>query len=197
MEKDKMMPYRVVLVGGSAGSLEVVLELLKYMLPFRTYSLVIVLHRKSGEDNKLEQLLAMKTKIPVKEVEDKTALVPGAIYVAPSDYHLLFEKDGTLSLDTSDKVNYSRPSIDVSLESAADAYGSRVAAILLSGANADGTDGLKAVKQAGGTTVVQDPKTAEMPFMPNHAIENAEPGSVLNVEEIGEFLNDIASLAQE
>jgi len=192
-----MMAYRVVLIGGSAGSLEVVLDLLKSMSPFRSYSLVIILHRKSGEDNKLEELLALKTNIPVKEVEDKTALAPGAIYVAPSDYHLLFEKNGTLSLDTSEKVNYSRPSIDVSFESAADAYGNGVAAILLSGANADGTQGLKIVKQAGGMTIVQDPDTAEMPFMPKHAVENAAPDKALDAEGIAAFLNDMANSAQK
>lgn len=197
MEKDKMMPYSTVLIGGSAGSLEVVLELLKNMPAIPAYSLVIVLHRKSGEDNTLEELLALKTKIPVRNVEDKTRLAPGSIYVAPSDYHLLFEKDGSLSLDTSEKVNYSRPSIDVSFESAADAYGAAVAAILLSGANADGTEGLKAVKLAGGMTIVQDPETAEMPFMPASAIENGEPGKVLDVEGIAAFLNEIAASPQK
>ena len=197
MEKDKMMPYRVVLIGGSAGSLEIVLELLKTLAAFSAYSVVIVLHRKGGEDNTLEELLVLKTKIPVKGVEDKTVLNPGTIYVAPSDYHLLFEKDGTLSLDTSEKINYSRPSIDVSFESAADAYGNGVAAILLSGANADGTEGLKIVKQAGGTTIIQDPDTAEMPFMPKHAMENAAPDKVLDVEGIAAFLNDIANSAQK
>lgn len=192
-----MMPYRVVLIGGSAGSLEIVLELLKTLAAFSAYSIVIVLHRKGGEDNTLEELLVLKTKIPVKGVEDKTVLHQGTIYVAPSDYHLLFEKDGTLSLDTSEKINYSRPSIDVSFESAADAYGNGVAAILLSGANADGTEGLKTVKQAGGTTIIQDPDTAEMPFMPKHAMENAGPDKVLDVEGIAAFLNDIANSAQK
>ena len=122
-------------------------------------------------------------------MEDKTALVPGNIYVAPPDYHLLFEKDGLLALDTSEKVNYSRPSIDVSFESAASVYGSSLLAILLSGANADGTKGLTAVKSAGGKTAVQDPKTAEMPFMPEHALVHSRPDKILSLDEIVGTLN--------
>lgn len=153
-----------------------------------TYSLVVVLHRKSAEDNTLEELIAAKTAVPVTEVEDKTPMLPGHIYIAPSDYHLLFENDDTLSLDTSEKVNYSRPSIDVSFESAAEVYGESLSVILLSGANADGTAGLIAVKNAGGTIIVQDPETAEMPFMPNNAIEKITPDLVLTIEEIGQLI---------
>src|SRR5688572_30214912 len=134
MEEDKVN-YRVVVIGGSAGSLDVLLRLLKRLSGTPKYALVVVLHRKSGEDMTLEELVGLKTAMPVTEVEDKTPLKPGAIYIAPADYHLLFEKDGTLSLDISEKVNYSRPSIDVTLESAAEAYGKELLAILLSGAN--------------------------------------------------------------
>lgn len=188
MEKDKMISgCRVLIIGGSAGSLEVLLKVLPPLTSI-TYSLVIVLHRKSAEDNTLEELIAAKTAVPVTEVEDKTPMLPGHIYIAPSDYHLLFENDDTLSLDTSEKVNYSRPSIDVSFESAAEVYGESLSVILLSGANADGTAGLIAVKNAGGTIIVQDPETAEMPFMPNHAIEKITPDLVLTIEEIGQLI---------
>jgi len=188
MEKDKVIPgCRLLIIGGSAGSLEVLLKILPPLTSI-SFSLVIVLHRKSAEDNTLEELIAAKTVVPVTEVEDKTPMLPGYIYIAPSDYHVLFENDDTLSLDTSEKVNYSRPSIDVSFESAADVYGPALCAILLSGANADGTAGLVAVRKAGGTIIVQDPETAGMPFMPNNAIENFIPDMVLNVEEIGEFV---------
>ena len=174
--------------GGSAGSLEVLMKILPRLDAALSFPIVLVLHRKSGEDTNLEDLVAMKSRVPVQEVEDKVPLLPGFVYVAPSDYHLLFEKDGLLSLDTSEKVNYSRPSIDVSFESAADAYGKAVVAILLSGANADGTEGLKAIKDAGGIIIVQKPETAEVPFMPANAISNSFPDYIFDAEEIVEFI---------
>jgi two-component system, chemotaxis family, protein-glutamate methylesterase/glutaminase len=191
MEKDKIISgCRVLIIGGSAGSLDAILKILP-KLATPSFAVVIVLHRKSSEDTTLEELLAVKTRIPVAEVEDKTPLLPGSIYIAPSDYHLLFENNDTLSLDISEKVNYSRPSIDVSFESAAEVYGASLAAILLSGANADGTDGLKAVKKAGGMVIVQDPQTAEMDFMPRSAIENMVPDYILSPEGLTELIGRI------
>ena len=139
----------------------------------------------------LEDLIAYKSTIPFKEIEDKTELEPGYLYVAPSDYHLLFERKRLISLDTSEKVNYSRPSIDVAFESAADIYGKNLTGVLLSGANADGTEGLKAIKNAGGITIVQTPETAEVAFMPQNAIENISPDLILNTAAILEYINSI------
>lgn len=184
---------KVLIIGGSAGSLEVLLQIIPNLEKLNDFSMVIVLHRKGSDDSTLEELFALKTTIPVKEVEDKTPLLPGNIYIAPADYHLLFEKSGTLSLDISEKINYSRPSIDVSFESVAEAYGNSVVAILLSGANADGTEGLKIIKGAGGKTIVQDPKSAGMPFMPQNAIENLEPDAVLNIPDLLRFIASINS----
>lgn len=192
MEEGKInAKCEVVIIGGSAGSLEVLLQLLPNLNTLNSFALVIVLHRKSGEDNLLENLISLKTEIPVQDVEDKAPVEPGNIYIAPSDYHLLFEKDHTLSLDTSEKVNYSRPSIDVAFESAAEIYGSTLVAILLSGANADGTVGLEAVKKSGGITVVQKPASAEVPFMPVNAIANMQPDHVLDINEILKFVTNI------
>ena len=182
---------KIVVIGGSAGSLEVLLKILPRLKETSSFSIVIVLHRKSAEDTILEDLIKVKAAIPLKEVEDKAEIVEGCIYVAPSDYHLLFEKDGSLSLDTSEKINYSRPSIDVSFESAADIYGPSLIGILLSGANADGTDGLSVIKDNGGTTVVQDPKTAEMPFMPQSAIDAAVADFVLDTKGLIKFIQEI------
>ncbi|MDR6967540.1 two-component system chemotaxis response regulator CheB [Flavobacterium arsenatis] len=189
MEKNKLISdCKVLIIGGSAGSLDVLLKILPH-LEIPSFAIVIILHRKHTEDTTLEELIAVKTKIPVKEVEDKVVLEAGFIYIAPSDYHLLFEKNDLLSLDTSEKVNYSRPSIDVAFESASDIYGKALVGILLSGANADGTDGLIAIKNNGGTIVVQKPETADMPFMPNNAIEHTSPDYVLDVSEILEFIS--------
>jgi len=191
MEKSPVISgCKVVIIGGSAGSLDVLLKLLP-RLTVATFAIVLVVHRKSSEDSTLEELIAIKTSIPVKEVEDKIALLPGNIYIAPSDYHLLFEKNDQLSLDTSEKVNYSRPSIDVSFESAADVYGHALVAVLLSGANADGTQGLQAIKAAGGIVVVQDPETAEMPFMPRNATENVAADYILGINDLYEFISAI------
>lgn len=181
---------KVLLIGGSAGSLEVLMRILPTLVDI-SYALVIIVHRKNAEDSTLEELIAHKANVAVREVEDKTPLLPGFIYVAPSDYHLLFETSGLLSLDVSEKVNYSRPSIDVAFESAADVYGESLTAILLSGSNADGTSGLKAVKQVGGTTVVQSPESAEMPFMPQNAIHESDPDLILDVAELGVFIANL------
>ncbi|GEP51263.1 chemotaxis protein CheB [Flavobacterium noncentrifugens] len=182
--------FKVLIIGGSAGSLEVLIRILPQLtaIPF---ALVIVLHRKAGDDSMLEELIAAKTTIPVMEVDDKTPLVPGSICIAPSDYHLLFEKDDILSLDASEKINFSRPSIDVSFESAAEIYGSRLTAILLSGANSDGTNGAIAIKNAGGMVVIQKPESASMSYMPNSAIQNMVPDYILDVDGILDLIHNI------
>lgn len=189
MEKDRVIQgCKVLIIGGSAGSLEVLMELLPQLDFTPTFAIVLVLHRKSAEDSTLEELISYKVAIPVKDVEDKTPLLPGFIYIAPSDYHLLFENNNVLSLDTSEKVNYSRPSIDVSFESAAEVYGPALVGILLSGANADGTEGLLAIKKAGGVIVVQMPETAQMPFMPTNALNNTNPNHVLDVNGMANLI---------
>lgn len=192
MEKNKRITNcKVVIIGGSAGSLQVLLQILPLIEKPVSFALVIVVHRKSSDEQTLEDLIALRAKIKVKEVEDKIKLESGFIYIAPSNYHLLFEKNETLSLDTSEKINYSRPSIDVSFESAAEIYGENLVGILLSGSNSDGTIGLKAIQAAGGTSVVQNPLSAEMPFMPNNAILHTQPDFILNTEEILEFIKEI------
>lgn len=192
MEENQINPdFKVVIIGGSAGSLNVLMQILPQLPAIKTFAIVIVLHRKSTDDQTLEELIKLKVSCSVKPIEDKVPFLPGFIYIAPSNYHLLFEKNDVLSLDTSDKVNYSRPSIDVSFESAAEVYKNRLIGILLSGSNSDGTDGLKAIKNEGGTIIVQDPKSAEMPFMPNHAIQNTAPDHVLNIQEILQFILSI------
>ena len=192
MEESKIISNcKVVIIGGSAGSLNALMQVLPELPKLKDFAIVIVLHRKSTDDQTLEELIQLKSSIEVKSVEDKTLLLPGFIYVAPSKYHLLFEKDDHLALDTSEKINYSRPSIDVSFESAAEIYESSLVGILLSGSNSDGTQGLKAIRDAGGTIVVQNPLSADMPFMPNNAILHTTPDYILNNNEILELLNTI------
>lgn len=192
MEENEIISNcKVVIIGGSAGSLNALMQILPKLEKLNNYALVIVLHRKSTDDQTLEELITLKSIVPVKPVEDKTKLKPGFIYVVPSNYHLLFEKDNTLALDISEKINYSRPSIDVSFESAAEIYGTSLIGILLSGSNTDGTDGLKAIQKAGGKIIVQNPLSADMPFMPNNAILYNKPDYILNNQEILALLTSI------
>lgn len=188
MEKNSLTEnVKLVIIGGSAGSLEVLLKIVP-QLHAAAFALVIVLHRKSGEDATLEDLFKIKSRIPFREIEDKVQLKHGFLYVAPANYHLLFESGNLISLDISEKVNYSRPSIDVAFESAADAYGKNVTGILLSGSNSDGSAGLEAIRKAGGIVVVQDPESAEMPYMPRAAVERLRPDHILNLDQLIDFM---------
>lgn len=182
---------KVVLIGGSTGSIDVLMKLLPALQTPLLITLIIVLHRKNTADSALADLLSVKTSISVKEVDDKDTILPGSIYLAPADYHLLLEQDGIFSLDDSEKVHYSRPSIDVTFESAADVYGPSLVGILLSGANADGTNGLKAIKKAGGITIVQQPGSAQVAFMPQQAILNAPIDYVFDVDAITGFIDSL------
>ncbi len=182
---------KVLLIGGSAGSLDVLMRVIPALPVLRSVAMVIVLHRKNNDDSLLEELIAIKSKTPVRDTEDKAPLQPGFVYIAPADYHLLFETNGLLSLDDSEKVNYSRPSIDVSFESAAVAYGAKTIGILLSGANNDGTHGLQAIQLAGGVVVVQKPESAEMAYMPEHAIAHTSPDYILDAAQMVALIQSI------
>lgn len=193
MEENHLnQPCEFLLIGGSAGSLEVLFRLLPLLRADLPFPVALVLHRRNSGDSSLSELLGSKTLNPTQEVEDKEPVTPGTIYLAPADYHLLIERDRTFSLDYSEKVNFSRPSIDVTFESAADVYGPALVAILLSGANEDGTSGLIAVKRAGGTAVVQNPDTAQMPFMPHYALTHLHIDHIFDTIEMAAFINSLA-----
>ena len=192
MEKNKMIPpCELLLIGGSAGSLDVLLKVLPKLKDTLDFTIVVVLHRKNSADSMLSDLLATRTSLRVKEVEDKQPLSKSHIYIVPGDYHVLFEKNKVMSLDYSEKINYSRPSIDVAFESAAEVFGPSLACILLSGANSDGVAGLKAAKANGGKIIVQDPATAESPFMPEQAILKVKVDLILKTDEISAFINSL------
>ena len=125
--------HKLLVIGGSAGSLTMVLKIIPEFTTGMDIAVVIIFHRKSSDDSVLLDVLSNKTSFTVKEIDDKDKIQPGVIYIAPADYHVLIENDGTLTLDDSEKVNFSRPSIDVTFESAAEVYGSQLACMLLSG----------------------------------------------------------------
>lgn len=183
MAEDKIA-YRLVAIGGSAGSLEVILQLVSALPVNSGASFIIIVHRKYDTDSILESLLSSRTSMEVREVEDKESLLPNSIYIAPPDYHLLLENENLFSLDTSEKIHFSRPSIDVTFQSVADTFGAGTIGILLSGANADGAAGLERIKKAGGLTIVQDPQTADMPFMPQQAINRNIVDRIVRAEAL-------------
>ncbi len=184
-----MKKCKAFIIGGSAGSLDVLLKVLPVVKPDIDFPIIIVVHRKHGADSLLPVLLSTRTKLRVKEVDEKEKILAGTVYVAPSDYHLLIEQDQTFSLDYSEKINYSRPAIDATFQTAAEVYGSELVCLLLSGSNADGVNGLKSVKAWDGTTAIQDPETAQVAYMPAQAKLHVQIDHELSIEAIGEFIN--------
>jgi two-component system chemotaxis response regulator CheB len=156
----------LVVIGGSSGALEALRVLVRALPDELTVPLVVVLHLGQVQRNLVPEILRNVTSRPVVEADDKQPLRAGHIYVAPPNYHLLVERTRTLALSVDEPVNFSRPSIDVLFESAADAYGARCIGVLLSGANEDGSKGLECITDAGGHAFVQAPVTASQPTMP-------------------------------
>ncbi len=185
----------VIVVGGSAGSLEALLVLLPELPATFAVPAVIVMHMSAHHPSLLPEILARKCRLPVVEIEDKQPLIAGTIYVAAPGYHVLFERDGTLALSADDAVNHSRPSIDVAFESAADAFGAGVVAIVLSGGNDDGARGVVRILEAGGIVLVQDPASARHPVMPRAALARA--GESVRVGRPAELARTLIALATE
>ena len=181
------MAYEIVVVGTSWGGLTALRELIGGLPEGFGLPVVVVQHRHRESDSLLARLLQETTSLNVCEVEDKSPIASGNVYLAPADYHLLVEP-GHLSLSTDEPVRYSRPSIDVMLQSAADSYGERAVGVVLTGANADGAAGLRRIVDRGGLAYVQLPQTAESPTMPQAAINAVPQARVLTIAEIAESL---------
>jgi two-component system chemotaxis response regulator CheB len=189
MAEKQVNKIKLIVIGGSSGSLEVLMKILPVLKKDFSVPVLIVVHRNTTANSALTELLSSRTTLNVKEADEKDVLEPGCIYIAPPDYHLLTEADKTLSLDASEKVNYCRPSIDVSFISAAVAYKEALAVILLSGANADGAEGIKMVKESGGITLIQDPTEAGVPYMPEQALLTNAVDRVMTTEAMVSWLN--------
>jgi two-component system, chemotaxis family, protein-glutamate methylesterase/glutaminase len=174
--------HRLLAIGGSWGGIAAMRTILRDLhLPADTAA-VTVLHRQPVR-SELARVLARSSRLPVVEAEDKTALVAGTVHVAPPDYHLLVE-EAWLSLSTEEAVKYSRPSIDVLFESAAGSFGHRLIAVVLTGASDDGTEGAIAVRRHGGKVIVQDPRTAEQPIMPQAVIDAGAADHVVPLDAL-------------
>ena len=183
-------PIRAVVIGASAGAVDALLQILPSLPREYPLALLVVVHLPPDSDSTLAMLLAGRCAIAVKEAEDKEPIRPGVAYLAPPNYHLLVEPDLILSLSSEEPVLYSRPSIDVLFESAADAFGSSLAGVILTGANSDGARGLQAVVAAGGMALVQNPDGAEAATMPLAALEACPVARTLSLGEIAVALKD-------
>lgn len=177
------MAYEIVVVGTSWGGLSALRELIVRLPGTLGVPVVVIQHRHKQSDHLLTTLLQDETSLCVCEVEDKAPMTAGNVYVAPADYHLFIEP-GFFSLSMDEPVRFSRPSIDVTFESAADAYGARAVGVVLTGANADGAVGLRRIVSRGGLAFVQTPATAESPTMPQAAINAVPEARVLTIAEI-------------
>lgn len=179
----------MIIIGGSAGSFQIILSILKGLDKKMQIPIVIVLHRLKNVDSSLEKHLQSNTHYKVKEAEDKEIVEKEILYTVPADYHLLLEENGSFSLDSSELVNYSRPSIDVTFESFSTVLKEKCIGILLSGANNDGAKGLKLIAENGGTTIVQDCNEAEFDVMPKAAIQIYGHHKVLTLNNVIKKLN--------
>lgn len=193
--KEATRKFQLVTIGCSMGgmhALQTIFEVLPQDFPL---PITVVQHRYKTSNEGLPQFLRRHSKLQVVDTTDKEWLRPGTVYLAPANYHLLVER-GELNLSVDDKVEYSRPSIDVMFESAADAYGSGVIAVVLTGANSDGARGAARIRKRGGFVIVQDPKTAESPAMPQAAVDATRVDRILPLDRIGPFLVELCRGSQ-
>lgn len=179
---------KAVVIGTSAGGVEALSALLPRFPIGYGAPVFVVIHLPPDRNSVIAELMAEKCALPVYETEDKEPIKPGTIYFAPPDYHLMVENDKTLSLSVEMPVHYSRPSIDVLFETAADAYGEGLVGVILSGANDDGAQGLKKIGDAGGAMLVQDPKTAFSAPMPEAALKFNPGAQNLTIAQIADYL---------
>jgi len=182
-----------VVIGGSAGSVDGLGQLLPALHRDMGVAVFVVIHLPRERSSKLVEIFARRCEAPLLDAEDKQPIVPGCVYFAPPDYHLLVDEGPAIALSVDELVHYSRPSIDVLFESAADIYASRLLAIVLSGANDDGAAGLSTVARRGGATCVQDPARASSPTMPAAALRAAPASAVLDLAEIAALLGSVRS----
>ncbi|OGQ97164.1 MAG: hypothetical protein A2521_16290 [Deltaproteobacteria bacterium RIFOXYD12_FULL_57_12] len=185
--------YEAVVMGGSAGGFKAYAAILSALPTDFELPVLVVQHLHPGDDGSFARHLARVALHPVIEPCDKERIERRQVYVAPANYHMLVERNGTIALSLEGKVNWSRPSIDALFESAALAFGQRVIAVILSGASIDGAVGMRAIKAAGGLTIAQEPATAEYPVMPQAAIDTGAVDEVLSVEEIGRRLIELGA----
>ena len=182
------MNYRATIIGGSAGSFQVVTRILNSLPKTFPMPVLLCLHRLKYVRSGFVEALSLKSNIPVEEPNDKDKLLPGRAFLAPANYHMYIELANRIALSTEDPVNHSRPSIDLSFITAANAYRNKLIGIILSGANKDGAYGLKKVHENGGVTIVQDPEECEVKTMTQSALQLTRVDYVYTTDLIIRFL---------
>lgn len=184
------MGVELVVIGCSWGGLAALNTIFAGLPVGLDVAIAVAQHRMAQSADGLAGSLQKHSLLPISEAEDKTPIVPGTIYLAPPDYHLIVEP-GSFALSTDQAVQYARPSIDVLFESAADSYGDALVGVILTGANDDGAAGLKHVRELGGRAVVQDPSSAVRPEMPAAALATVRSARVLPLESIAPYLVEL------
>jgi two-component system chemotaxis response regulator CheB len=177
-----------IVIGASAGAIASLTQLLPPLAPDYPLPILVTVHVPPDHPNSIPALLQSKCRVTIKEAEDKEPLHPGTVYFAPPDYHLLVEKDRSLSLSNEEPVSFARPSIDVLFESAADVYGKALLALVLSGANHDGAKGSRSVVHAGGTVVVQTPDSSAARLMPESTLSACPEATAMSLTEMNRLL---------
>jgi two-component system chemotaxis response regulator CheB len=188
---------QLIVVGCSLGGMHAMQTILHALPPGFCVPIVVAQHRHKRSNEGLPAFLRRETDLRVVDADDKQWIEPGNVYLAPADYHLLVDRvdgRGELNLSVDELVRYSRPSIDILFESAADAYGSELVGIILTGANEDGARGAARIKQRGGIVIAQDPATAEAPAMPQAAIDTKAVDRILRLEDIASHLVELCQL---
>lgn len=186
--------YEAIVIGTSFGGLEALKTILPSLKIGFPLPVIVVLHIGDNNNEVFIRHLNEISPLNVKEAENGEPILPGNVYFAPPNYHLLIEDDFTFSLSTDKKLNFSRPSIDVLFETAAWVYKNKLIGVILTGANSDGANGLKTIKSFGGMTIIQNPCHAISPIMPRYALKIAKPDLRLNLEDIADKLIELASI---
>jgi len=185
---ERLNPFEAVVIGVSAGGLAALESILPALDESFSMPVLVVQHLSPNSESYLPLHLDVRCTLHAKEAEDKEPLEPGTIYIAPPNYHLMVEEGKTIALSAEERVHFSRPSVDVLFETAAEVFCDRLIGVILTGANSDGADGLAKIKQFGGLAIVQAPETAVADAMPNAAIKAVDVDHVLPLDGIGPFL---------
>jgi two-component system chemotaxis response regulator CheB len=186
----RLMRIEAIVIGMSWGGMQAMKVLFSRLPDGFKIPIIIVQHLSSLSDSKWIRSLNKDSSLTIKEADEKEAILPGHVYIAPPNYHLLIEKNKTFTLTIDEKVNFARPAIDVLFESASDVFKKRLIGIILTGSNHDGTKGIKKIKENGGLTLVEDPETATSSLMPLSAIK-MNPDHILPLEKIIELIIEL------
>lgn len=184
--------YKAIVIGGSAGSFQVLVKILQSLPKGFNYPLLLCMHRLKHVRSGFVEALSLKSNIPIVEPYDKTHIKPGIGYLAPANYHMYIELANQISLSTEEPVNHSRPGIDLTYMSAAQTYRDKLVGIILSGANKDGAAGMKKIADSGGTTIVQDPAECEVRTMTEATLNLTPVTHIHKTDQIIQFLRNIS-----